>query len=88
MEALLQHVVCSLVRHPESVRVTPPGNSQTGVWELRVAPADFPRVIGRHGRTARALRVLLEGAEHGRRVNLNIVDPEDDGSDVSGADFA
>ena len=83
MEALLQHVVANLVREPDQVRVTPPGNSQTGVWELRVAPSDFPRVIGRHGRTARALRVLLEGAQR-RRVNLNIVDPEDDGSDIDG----
>jgi len=106
MEALLTHVVRSLVQVPDQVRVTslprrsrddrgrderwrderPRGGAPN--FDLRVAPVDFPRVVGRGGRTARALRVLLEGsfiAQGGDdydRPGLNIVDPEDDGQPV------
>lgn len=84
MEALLRHLVGGLVQSPDAVRITTRGDSHGGaVWELRVAPGDFPRVIGRGGRTARALRAVIEAADRGPlRPSLNIVDPEDDGGPV------
>lgn len=86
METMLRHVVGSLVQKPEQVRITclAPASSRGGaMWELRVAPEDFPRVIGRGGKTARALRALLEGADRNEYLpSLNIVDPEDDGQPV------
>ncbi|MGH9475249.1 MAG: KH domain-containing protein [Terriglobales bacterium] len=94
MEALLNLLVRGLVQHPEQVRVTAlpgrAGAAEHGApnWELRVAPEDFPRVVGRGGRTARALRALLDGSYRALggsgydRPGLNIMDPEDDGSPV------
>lgn len=83
MQALLEHLVQGLVQHPEQVRITHTEAGRGPLWELRVAPEDFPRIIGRGGRTARALRAVLEGADRGPiRPVLNIVDPEDDGRPV------
>ena len=81
MEALLRHLVSGLVERPEAVQVAAVAEGQ---WELRVAPEDFPRVVGRGGRTARALRAVLDaaGRDAPRRPGLNIVDPEDDGRPV------
>jgi predicted RNA-binding protein YlqC (UPF0109 family) len=93
MEALLNYLVRGLVQHPEEVRITAlpqRGGREHGApnWELRVAPEDFPRVVGRGGRTARALRALLDGSYRAMggndydRPGLNIMDPEDDGQPV------
>ncbi|MGH9485115.1 MAG: KH domain-containing protein [Terriglobales bacterium] len=94
MEALLNTLVRGLVQHPDQVRVTAvarrPGAGEHGApnWELRVAAEDFPRVVGRGGRTARALRALLDGSYRAmggsgyERPGLNIMDPEDDGRPV------
>ncbi|HXE32007.1 MAG TPA: KH domain-containing protein [Terriglobales bacterium] len=84
MEALLKHLVSGLVQHPEQVRISSaPGGRGGTLWELRVAAEDFPRVIGRGGRTARSLRAVLESADRGPVCPmLNIVDPEDDGQPV------
>ncbi|MGH9481736.1 MAG: KH domain-containing protein [Terriglobales bacterium] len=87
MESLLRHLVGSLVQHPDQVHLAPGrpyGDAPS--WELRVAPEDFPRVVGRGGRTARALRAILEGSHRAQggydRPGLNIMDPEDDGRPV------
>jgi len=83
MEALLKHLVGGLVQHPEEVRIISAGRPGAPCWNLRVSPEDFPRVIGRGGRTARALRAIVEAADRGPvRPGLNIVDPEDDGQPV------
>lgn len=90
MEGLLRHMVNALVQHPEDVRIAPVARrgGDADCWELRVAPADFPRVVGRGGRTARALRAVLEGSHCAQggdsydRPGLNIMDPEDDGRPV------
>ena len=81
LEQLLATMVDGLVQDPGAVQIRRLEGSRGGeLLELRVAPADFPRVVGRGGRTARALRVVLEAAERGPvRPGLNIVDPEDDG---------
>ncbi|MGH9466581.1 MAG: KH domain-containing protein, partial [Terriglobales bacterium] len=87
MEVLLQYLVRGLVQYPDQVQVAMvprrPGQSEHGApnWELRVAAEDFPRVVGRGGRTARALRAVLEGSYRAlggsglERPGLNIMDP-------------
>lgn len=68
-----------LVDQPDEVEVTEiPNRRGGGVLELQVAPDDLGKVIGRQGRTARALRTLLETREDrlGVRYELEIL--EDD----------
>jgi hypothetical protein len=86
IDQLLSQLVRGLVQYPDQVRVrcaAPGGRDEAAAWELRVAPEDFPRVVGRGGRTARSLRAVLEAADRGPyRPSLNILDPEDDGQPV------
>jgi uncharacterized protein len=72
---LVKTIVCHLVKHPEAVRLEELRASRTVVLELRVAPGDQGRIIGRDGRMASALRELLTniGARTDRRYLLNIL---------------
>jgi uncharacterized protein len=65
-----------LVDHPEAVRVTEVERRRMQRLELRVAPEDLGNVIGRQGRTARALRALLDAraARHGEQYGLEILE--------------
>ncbi len=60
--ALLEHVVKALVDAPDQVQVNQVDEAQETVLELTVAPSEVGKVIGRQGRTARALRTLLSAA--------------------------
>jgi predicted RNA-binding protein YlqC (UPF0109 family) len=73
---LVEFLARSLVEEPEQVKVTELRRDQATVLELRVAPADLGKVIGRQGRTARAIRTLLAaaGTRGGRRYILDILD--------------
>lgn len=76
MEQLVEYVAKALVEDPEAVEVEMVRDTDSEcVIELRVAPDDRGRVIGKNGRTAHALRVLLDAAspEH-LTVSLDIVD--------------
>jgi predicted RNA-binding protein YlqC (UPF0109 family) len=59
MKELLELIAKALVDKPEEVHVTEVAGEQTTVLELRVAPDDLGKVIGRQGRTARAIRTIL-----------------------------
>ena len=76
MRQLVLHVARGLVREPERVRVFEEVEDGTTVLELEVAPGDRGRVIGRDGRTAHALRVLVEALarRRGERVSLEVLD--------------
>jgi len=79
LEGQLTELVRLLVDQPDEVELTVvPGRRDT-VIELRVAPDDLGKVTGRQGRTARALRTLLEtrGYRDGTRYELDILDEED-----------
>ena len=79
LEGQLTELVRLLVDQPDEVELTVvPGRRDT-VIELRVAPDDLGKVIGRQGRTARSLRTLLEtrGYRDGTRYELDILDEED-----------
>jgi len=73
-DALLRYVAEHLVDHPEDVSVTPVEEERSTVLELRVHPDDLGKVIGRRGRTARALRTLVRAAAEGDNVVVEIVD--------------
>jgi uncharacterized protein len=77
MRDLIEYVARGLVDHPDEVEVREVDGDGGGlVLELRVAPGDLGKVIGRQGRTARALRVLLSAAatKTQRKVSLEILD--------------
>jgi uncharacterized protein len=71
MKDLLEEIARALVDHPEDVRVTEVEGEQTTVLELRVHNEDLGKVIGRQGRTARAIRTLLVAA--GMKVQKRFV---------------
>jgi predicted RNA-binding protein YlqC (UPF0109 family) len=71
MKDLLEEIAKALVDHPEDVHVTEVEGEQTTVLELRVRNDDLGKVIGRQGRTARAIRTLLSAA--GMKVQKRFV---------------
>jgi len=71
MKELLELIAKSLVDHPEQVVVTEVEGEQTTVLELRVAGEDLGKVIGKQGRTARAVRTILASA--GMKLQKKIV---------------
>jgi predicted RNA-binding protein YlqC (UPF0109 family) len=62
MKNLINTIARVLVDHPEKVSVTEVEGNQTSVLELRVAKKDLGKVIGKQGRTARAMRTILSAA--------------------------
>lgn len=76
MKELVEFLVKSLVDSPEDVRVRKYERDQQTTFELTVAEPDLGKVIGRQGRTARALRTVLSAAGHRsrRRYSLDILD--------------
>jgi predicted RNA-binding protein YlqC (UPF0109 family) len=71
--ATLTYLAKSIVEHPEDVEVsTSPGEGTTTVFRLRVNPEDMGRVIGRHGRTARAIRQVTRAAAAKAGVSIYI----------------
>ena len=76
MKELVEVIAKALVDNPEEVVVTEKENGRNLTIELHVAPSDMGKVIGKQGRTARALRTLLGAASSKahRRVMLEIVE--------------
>ena len=62
MKDLISYIAQALVDHPEEVSVTEVEGNQTSVLELKVAKDDLGKVIGKQGRTARAMRTILAAA--------------------------
>ena len=71
MKELLEEIAKALVDNPEDVQVTEVEGEQTTVLELRVRNEDLGKVIGRQGRTARAIRTLLSAA--GMKIHKRFV---------------
>lgn len=76
MAELLEWLARRLVDDPEAVRVEVVEEADATILQLRVAPEDIGKVIGRQGRIARALRTVVRasGARTRRRVVLEIVE--------------
>ena len=62
MEELVEVIAKSLVEHPDEVVVTETENEKTILVELRVAPSDMGKVIGKQGRIAKAIRSVVKAA--------------------------
>jgi len=76
MKDLLSAIAKALVDHPDLVEVTEVEGEQTTVLELKVAPDDLGKVIGKQGRTARAVRTILNasGMKLRKRFVLEILE--------------
>ncbi len=62
MKELVEYIAKALVDHPEEVKVNEIAGEQTSVIELKVAKDDLGKIIGKQGRTARAIRTILSAA--------------------------
>ena len=62
MKELVKVIAKSLVEHPDEVVVTETENEKTILVELRVAPSDMGKVIGKQGRIAKAIRSVVKAA--------------------------
>lgn len=76
MKDLIKYVAQSLVDNPDDVFVSEINGNNTTVFELSVGKDDLGKVIGKKGRTAQALRTLLNAAsaKYNRRMVLEIID--------------
>nr|WP_319494409.1 KH domain-containing protein [uncultured Desulfobacter sp.] len=74
MRILIENMVRALVDEPDFVSVTEIGGMHTSILELRVCKSDIGKVIGKQGRTADALRTILNAASAklSKRVFLDI----------------
>jgi len=73
---LIEYIVKSLVDDPSSVDITVVEGEKSTILELRVAADDFGKVIGKHGRIAKAIRTILQAAtaKTGKHAMLEILD--------------
>ncbi len=76
MKELIHYIASSLVDHPDQVQVTETEQDDTIIIELTVAKDDLGKVIGKQGRTARAMRSLLSAAagKINKRSRLEIME--------------
>jgi hypothetical protein len=76
MKELIEYIAKALVDHPEQVSVNALEGSQATVLELNVAKGDLGKVIGKQGRTAKAIRTILGAvsAKNKKRTVLEIVE--------------
>jgi uncharacterized protein len=74
LEEALEHLVRGIVQYPDEVRVHSRALRRGSVLEVRVHPDDLGKVIGRGGRTARALRTVINALASGRYVRIDLLD--------------
>ena len=74
LAAALEHTVKGIVDRPEDVRVISSTTPRGDVREVHVAEEDRGRVIGRGGRTAKALRTVVNALADGKRVRVDVAD--------------
>lgn len=77
MKEFLEYIVKKLVDHPEEVKVNQIDSERTTILELKVKEGDLGKVIGKNGRTAKALRTLLTAAaakQGQKRAILEIIE--------------
>lgn len=76
MKEAVETIIRSLVGDSEAVEVTESSDGRNIRIEVRVAEGDMGRVIGREGRTVKAIRSILfaAGQKHGRRFQLDLVE--------------
>ena len=75
MKELVEHIAKALVDYPEQVDVTQVEGERSVILELKVAPEDMGKVIGKQGRIAKALRTVVNAAatKENKRVMVEII---------------
>lgn len=75
MKKLVELIAKALVDHPDEVRVTEVEKDHTVVYQLIVAPGDAGKIIGKHGRIAKAIRTVVGAAalQEDKRVTVDIM---------------
>lgn len=75
MRELVEYIAKSLVDHPDHVSVNEVENDRSIVLELRVAPDDMGKVIGKQGRIAKAIRTVTKAVatREGKKVIVEII---------------
>jgi predicted RNA-binding protein YlqC (UPF0109 family) len=76
MKEAVERIIKSLVGEPDAVEVTENADGKNVRIEVRVADTDMGRIIGREGRTVKAVRSILfvAGQKHGKRFSLDLVE--------------
>jgi predicted RNA-binding protein YlqC (UPF0109 family) len=76
VKELVELIAKSLVDNPDKVKVSQLDGQQSSIIELEVAPEDMGKVIGKQGRNAQAIRLILgaAGMKLKKRVNLEILE--------------
>jgi uncharacterized protein len=74
LEEALEHLVKGIVEHPDEVQVRARRIRTGRVLEVQVHPEDLGKVIGRGGRTAKALRTVVNALSDGKYVRVDLVD--------------
>ena len=74
---LISHLVRGIVEYPDDVRVDSRGLRRGRVLEVRVHPDDLGKVIGRGGRTARALRTVIGSLAGNAYVRVDLLDTDE-----------
>lgn len=76
LAATLQHLVRAIVDNPEEVAVELRSIGKSDLLEIRVHPDDLGRVIGKGGKTATALRTIVNALAEGKRIRVDVVDTD------------
>jgi predicted RNA-binding protein YlqC (UPF0109 family) len=76
MKEAVEKIVKAIVEHPESVEISEIADGKNVKFEVRVADGDMGKIIGREGRTVKAIRSLLffAGQKHGKRFQIDLID--------------
>ncbi len=84
MKGLIEYIARALVDQPEAVELTSSDAEDGVLYELKVAPDDVGKVIGRDGRTVNALRTVVAAAaqKKGEKARLEILDDRRNGQPV------
>ena len=72
MKELVEFMVKAIVENPGEVSVSEKEHESGLILELKVAPPDLGRVIGKHGRTAKAIRTVLNSASTKRKQKVSL----------------
>jgi predicted RNA-binding protein YlqC (UPF0109 family) len=76
MKEAVEKIVKAIVEHSESVEISEIADGKNVKFEVRVADGDMGKIIGREGRTVKAIRSLLffAGQKHGKRFQIDLID--------------
>jgi hypothetical protein len=76
MKELIKHIVQALVDHPEQIAISEVEGKQSTLLEIKVAKEDIGKIIGKQGRTAQAIRTILNAAsgKEKKRTIMEIIE--------------